>query len=383
MMICGAAQVRAQSDGPPTSPKPTTVAKQPSKQPSFAPTALPITFLTNGVPADVPLQGLIEVRGEVYEDANGNGSHDADEPALSGVSIGAQMPGDESGMTQVAAVTVTDKQGHFALYASPRAFVTVNAAEGWRVVGAATQLATNQMTFGLRPDRVMVERVLTISPDLTVNIPPSRIAIDLTAQLATAALALGGLSVLAACIVAIAIGASTRVRSRALQAQATVRAARLRLSEHDWQPIIEQIVADAGCGAMCIERFLGLVATPNGCWMRFSDKAGRRITLAIGRAGLRASGSARGIRLKAFRHPFAIAQLHSVWRYFAQAAGQPRMLPEDVQWWLVIEPVPESLFVQLKTRWLERCHTQVDRLKGRARVSVRPQPHQRVEGGAP
>ena len=223
-----------------------------------------------------------------------------------------------------------------------------------------------KMNIALRPERITVERVLTISPDLKVNVdvPPARI--DLTAQLTYAALALGGLGILAAGIVAAAIHAHTRSRYKTILATAAARAARTPIGDSTWQAIIEQIVVDAANRAIRVERFLGMSST----WIRFSDRAGQRVTLGTSRAALRAAGSPGGRRINPLGNPFAVAQLHGVWRYFASQSNTVRVLPIDCVWWLMVEPVENQSTALTQVPHQTRLGMAWDHLRGRTRMRV-------------
>lgn len=365
---------QAQQNQPPAAATPAARPTSQAVARPIPPTAQPVTFLTDGVLETQRLPELVEVRGEVFEDANGDGKRSADEPALAGVSIAAQMMDDKDGQTRIAAVAVTDKQGRFALQASRHALLTVMEPEGWRAVGPVTQFAATTIIFALRPERITVERVLTISPDLKVNVdvPPARI--DLTAQLTYAALALGGLGILAAGIVAAAIHAHTCSRYKTILATAAARAARTSIGDSTWQAIIEQIVVDAANRAIRVERFLGM----SPAWIRFSDRAGQRVTLGTSRAALRAAGSPGGRRINPLGNPFAVAQLHGVWRYFASQSNTVRVLPIDCVWWLTVEPVENQSTALTQVPRQTRLGMAWDHLRGHGRTRMRVLVHREV-----
>ena len=373
----------AQSGGPP--PQNPPVSTRPARDRStpraratptaaVAPDALPIQVLTHGVPEPQTVDDLITIRGLVYDDANGNGARDPDELALKGVSIASEALADEQGHTRIASSAVSDAQGRFALVASTRTLLTVQAPDGWRVIGPVTRFATQEMAFGLRQERIGVERVITLAPDLKVALDvavpppaPARITLDQTTQANWAALILGLAGLAATLLIALALWAHSRAHARAALHVALTRAARARLTDADWAQAVEQVLANGGVSGAQVERFLGMGTSTGatGGWMRFSDRDGRVYTLAAGRAGLRAANIAGANRRLNRAHPLTLARLHAVWRHFAPGVAQSRVLPEGAQWWLAQSPQPVGRLVSLWRALTTRAQVAGDRLRGR------------------
>ncbi|NJM40092.1 MAG: hypothetical protein HC853_04655 [Anaerolineae bacterium] len=331
-----------------------------------------ITYLNENEPAIEHVDALIFVAGIVFEDTNGNGIRELDEPALKGISIGVQMA--NQSQTAVPAVTVTDDKGAFALQAPEAAVLTVMSPEGWRVVGASSRFADSDMAFGLRPDRVVVQPILPV-PSVTVQsaLDP-KTALLAAGSFALSVLLIGGLLAMAVrrhtrSMVEIAdwhaslslsvpgfapqvatskalspmglLNTSVDVSSlngsgREVAVLGTNSSTSDCASEAHWFRIAEQAVADTLRESAQIESFLGLSPLPNA-WIRFSTRDGQILTFGVSRFNL----SSQRLRLGRAINPLisgrAYAEMRMLYQHFAALSDLPTMLPRQCHWYVHVE----------------------------------------------
>ncbi len=127
------------------------VAKTPTWAPStptiVAPTDAPETAAEpTAVATRTPEHSIDPVRviGVVFDDANGSGQRDPDEPGLPGVPVMAESDPDDS------LTTITDASGTYRVYALPDSTVRVVPPAGWCAPGLAALPASTAGDFPLR-----------------------------------------------------------------------------------------------------------------------------------------------------------------------------------------------------------------------------------------
>jgi hypothetical protein len=343
-------------------------ARQPRQQPTPIVPTVPITYLNEDSPTVDHMDTLIAVTGIVYEDTNGNGLHEPDELVLKGVSIGVQIA--NQSQTAVPAVTVTDDQGVFALQAPESAVLTVMSPEGWRVVGESSRFAASEMSFGLRPDRVIVQPVMP-APSVTVQSAfDPKIALMMAGGVALSVLVIGGLLVLAlrrhtrsmaeiadwhASISLSVPGFAPKLSSAPLgqltqsmdtlslassgREMAVLGAASNQdecISEAHWFRVAEQVVADTLRESVQLESFLGLAPLPHG-WMRFSTRDGQILTFGVSRFNLSNQRFRFGRAINPLVSGRAYAEMRMLYQHFATLSDLPTMLPRQCRWYVLVE----------------------------------------------
>ena len=341
---------------------------QPHQRPTPTAPEVPITYLNENAPTIEQVDALISIAGIVFEDTNGNGTHEPDEPALKGISIGVQIA--NQSQTAVPAVTVTDDKGAFALQAPESAVLTVMSPEGWRVVGASSRFVASEMAFGLRPDRVIVQPVLP-APSVTVqSVLDPKIALLMAGSVALSVLLIGGLVALAirrhtlsmaeiadwhASLSLSVPGFAPQVASSSMgQLNTSVDVLGLNssgrevavigpisstddcTSEAHWFRIAEQAVADTLRESAQIESFLGLSPLPNA-WMRFSTREGQILTFGVSRFNLSSQRLRIGHAINPLISGRAYAEMRMLYQHFAALSDQPTMLPRQCRWYVLVE----------------------------------------------
>ncbi len=130
------------------SPTPvSTESAEPTSAPTEMPTSTPFPTPTPTEPALSGVEGtpapVVQVIGMVFDDANGNGQRDPNEPGLVGVPVVV-----EDGSRQHT--LITDAGGTYAAQVSPAALVKVIPPAGWRTPGLAVLPARDAGDFPLR-----------------------------------------------------------------------------------------------------------------------------------------------------------------------------------------------------------------------------------------
>ena len=328
-------------DNPPPAVTPSAVRSNTKPRPT-AP-AKEVTFLTDGPAETKPAPNFIQVKGLVFEDVDGNGKQDTGEPALKGVGIGAQVP--EQTASLITALATTNDQGAFELNVPSNALITLLTPEGWRVAGPSTQFAAQQIVYALKPDRVIVERMMP-APQVKIETQASLFANPQDMAWAIGLISLLGLSL--ALLLVQAIGSNTKVMRQIVAWQFdqwNLHEIGQRVSRNKpmagtagdaiGYAMAEQVVADALNLPVQFEAFLGMSSLPKA-WMKFATKEGQTFTFSLTRTRIPGCRWHEGHGISE-RTGQSNCLLRRVYQHFAERSNNPRMLPHGSRWYVFVE----------------------------------------------
>jgi hypothetical protein len=150
--------------------------------------------------------------------------------------------------------------------------------------------------------------------------------------LALPAFALGTCILLGALLVAMAIHVHANMLRQLAQQAARDRTARMALCDANWRWAVQRIAADVLGESVEVIAFSGMVQGRIS-EMRFVLRDGRALVFATHRRVASCCGWGKSLRMQ--RHATVIGQLHAVWEYFAQTAGQAVPLPSRATWFVM------------------------------------------------
>ena len=315
---------------PTDTPKPRpTHAPAPTDTPRPRPTHTP-------APTDTPSPTPLPViTGRVFDDRDGDGAQDADEPGVAGVPV----------VVDGQVVGATDAGGRFSLPlpAPGRALLSIVPPEGWEWPG----------------EPLSIEEILEVGD---VAIPLHRLESAVTPA-ATAATVTGGVAVVALLVGLAFNGFASLTQAAAVRSlQQTYRrqksqelelvmaheiaARREQLRErlasgpNAWREIVRQLLADARVASdttlidvsdISATPYPSFVVTGNGWEYVFTTAPGRP-------RGVRAlRRRERVVSLDAALSLFARIEAQALWDHLAQGLrGEQTTLPRDVAWYLVV-----------------------------------------------
>lgn len=150
--------------------------------------------------------------------------------------------------------------------------------------------------------------------------------------LALPAFALGVCILISATLVVMAIRAHANTLRQLAQQAARDQAARMALCDGNWRWAMQLIAADVLGESVEVVAFSGMVQGRIS-EMRFVLRDGRALVFATHRRVQSCCGWGKPLRMQ--RHASVIGQLHAVWEYFAQTAGQALPLPSNTTWFVL------------------------------------------------
>lgn len=318
----------------PSTPTPSTTMKPTAPPtPTSSPTSTPtVTSSPTPTPTPTPLV----VSGRVFDDRDGNGAPDSDEPGIAGVAITVDG--------QVVAATNADGQFKVVVPGGSKGLLSIVPPQGWEWAGGVVQAADVISTGGMA---IALQRQAP------------------TTSATTTAISAGATIVLVAALIFVAIASLTQAtsvhrlertyrRNKALeleQLQAQVVAQRktevtaMLQTEDGWQKVIVQLLADAlpeigarigteglvDISAVPVPRFT-LAGTGDHLYLFTTAPMVLRSAGVISRRD-------KPIPLDASLHPAARVEVQAVWEHLVEERlpdKQGAALPRQAEWFLVV-----------------------------------------------